>query len=153
MALRPIVNNNEREKGKMHWKIELRRLELNQEWDCAIELMEKVIKDNPTDVDGYIFIMFLIKNLLIEEDYNRSKRDFYTYTLKQYFDCSYTKFKHNAEYLFCSGWIACMCPWYFGITEEDADKMINQSLEFEPHNLVYKSGGYRELDCYEDIRK
>lgn len=55
----------------MNWKQQLRVFELNKQWDQAIEFMQIVVEANPDDMDAYIYINFLIMNLLVEEDYNR----------------------------------------------------------------------------------
>jgi len=130
----------------MAWKEQLKIFESNGEWDIAIELMLAVIQEHPDEVDAYIYILFLLKNLLIEEDYNKNKRTYYVSILYKYFDKSYKKFLHNAEYLFCTGWTASMCPWYFGIEREDADKMIHTALILEPNNIFYQTAYYIELD-------
>jgi len=48
----------------MEWKEHLRTLERAKEWDLAIVLMEDIIKQNPNDMDAYIFMNYLLMNLL-----------------------------------------------------------------------------------------
>lgn len=84
----------------MTWQKILRKLEQNKEWDNAIEFMQNVVKENPDNVDVYLRINYLLMNLLVEEDYDRTKHDYYAALLKKYFDESYAKFFLNPEYLY-----------------------------------------------------
>ena len=76
----------------MNWKEKLRRLEKTKQWDRAIEFMETVIRKNPDDVDAYIYMNYLLMNLLVEEKHDESKHDYYEFLAKKYFDESYAKF-------------------------------------------------------------
>lgn len=121
----------------MTWKEVLRQLEYKQDWDTAIEYMEHIIQENPNDMDAYIYMNYLLMNLLVEEDSNASKHDYYASLAKQYFDMSYAKYFEVAEYLFYTGITAVMSEWYFGIEPEDYNKMLIKSMELEPNNSVY----------------
>jgi len=140
---RPIVWSNEM---MMHWKEQLRNMEDAKQWDSAIDFMKEVIAKNPNDMDAYMAMNYLLMNLLVEEDYNRSKRDYYSNTLKEYFDKSYAKFSYNPEYLFYMGKIAYMSEWYFGIELEDAKKMLLEALRLDPNNILYQDTYYMYLD-------
>ncbi len=130
----------------MNWKEQLRALELHKEWDFAIELMQKVIAENPNDMDAYIYMNYLLMNLLVEEDYDRNKHDYYKKLTKKYFDESYAKFSNSAEYLFYTGITAVMSEWYFGIDTEDWETMLRKAMELEPKNPIYQRSYYIELD-------
>ena len=130
----------------MDWKKQLRVFELNKQWDQAIEFMQIVIEANPNDMDAYIYMNFLVMNLLALENYDVSRHDYYAKLVKKYFDESYAKFSNNAEYLFCTGITAVMSEWYFGIEVEDYQKMLNRALELEPDNIIYKETYYLKLD-------
>jgi len=130
----------------MEWKKKLRLLELDKQWDCAIVLMQQVIKENPDDIDAYIYMNYLLMNLLVEEEYDQRKHDIYASLIKKYFDESYAKFYNNAEYLFCTGVTAVMAEWYFGIDAQAYEAMLKKAMQLEPDNLVYKRTYYMHLD-------
>ena len=130
----------------MDWKIILKKLERAKNWDVAIEFMEQVVKDNPEDVEVYIFIQYLLMNLLVEEFYDDSKHDYYALLTKKYFDEGYAKFYNNAEYLYYTAKTAVMSEWYFDIEREDYEKMFEKALQFDPNNLLYQDCYYINLD-------
>jgi hypothetical protein len=132
----------------MNWKKYLRILELDKQWDQAIEFMQDVIRDNPDDMDAYIYMNFLLMNLLGLEDYEFSKHDHYASLLKRYFNESYIKFSNNAEYLFCTATTAVFSEWYMGLTVDDYEKMFAKAMELEPENLLYKKTYYLHLDKF-----
>ncbi len=59
----------------MEWKIQLCKLEKAKQWDKAITFMQKVITQKPDDIDAYLFMEYLLMNLLVEEDYDRSQEN------------------------------------------------------------------------------
>ncbi len=129
----------------MHWKQQLKNLELENKWGNAIELLLQVIKENPEDMDIYIFMNYLLMNLLVEEDYDDSKYDYYATLIKWCFDESYAKFSHNAEYLYLTAKTAVMSEWLFGISVKDYQQMIERAKQLDPDNLIYKEDYYWEL--------
>lgn len=129
----------------MNWKIQLALFEQNKEWDAAIEFMQQVIRENPNDMDAYLLMNYLLMNLLVEEDYDKSKDQYYTTLIKWYFDESYSKFSENAEYLYLTAKTAVMAEWYFGISQEDYLEMIEKAKKMDPDNLVYKENYYWHL--------
>lgn len=128
------------------WKEHLRTFETQKSWNQAINFMEQVVKDNPDDVDVYIYIIFLLMNILVEEMFDISKHDYYAFLLKEYFDLSYGKFSDNARYLFCVGITVAMAEWYVDFDVKDYKDMLHKALQLEPNNLMYKSGYYLGLD-------
>jgi hypothetical protein len=131
---------------KMTWKEQLRTLEKAKKWDKAIEFMKGVIQKNPDDMDAYIFMNYLLMNLLGGEDYDKSKETTYETLIKWYFDESYAKFSHNAEYLYLTGKMAVMGEWFFGIKVEDYDSMIKKAHQLDPQNPLYNQYHYFELE-------
>ena len=130
----------------MEWKIQLRKLEKAKQWDKAITFMQEVIRQNPDDVNVYLFMEYLLMNLLVEEDYNRSKRNFYWELAIEYFEEGCAKFSDNAEFLYYTGRMAYMSEWYFDIELEDADAMIEKAICLDPDNPVYQWDYYCFLD-------
>ena len=123
----------------MHCKEVLSQLEYKKDWDTAIEYMEHIIHENPDDMDAYIYMNYLLMNLLVEEDHNSLEHNFeyYTELAKHYFDISYAKYSENAEYLFYTGITAVISEWYWEIEVDDYKKMLAKAMQLEPNNLVY----------------
>lgn len=130
----------------MTWQKELKQFEANKDWDVAIEFMEKIIGENPNNLDTYLSINYLLMNLLVEEDHDENKHHYYEDLLKKYFKESYAKFSYNPEYLYYIGTIACMSEWYFDITLEEATKMSNEARLLDPKNPVYQWDYYYSLE-------
>lgn len=118
------------------WKEILRRLELTEQWDTAIEFMIPIVEQEQS-LDAYLAIEYLLMNLLVEEQYDESKHDYYAALALKYFNESYSIFKDNPEYLYYMGRIAVMSEWYFNIEIEDAEHMIHQAIALDPYNKIY----------------
>lgn len=146
----------------MTWKEVLRQLEYKQDWDTAIEYMQHVIQENSNDMDVYIYMDYLLMNLLVEEDYNVSKHDYYASLAKHYFDESFAKYSEDAEYLFYTALTAVMSEWYWGIEVEDYGRMFEKAIQLDPDNLIYRRdriislnhkdpANYKELKEYYEL--
>ncbi len=122
----------------MEWKKLLLGLEEAKRWDEAIIFMQEVIRKNPCDVEAYLLMEYLVMNLLVEEDYDRSKSGYYESLALKYFKEGYSKFSHNPGFLYYTGIIACMSEWYFGIEIEEAEEMRKKAYLLDPHNIVYQ---------------
>jgi hypothetical protein len=127
------------------WKERLKSLEEAKQWDFAIDFMQKVIKENPDDIDAYMFMNFLLMDLLVEEEHDKSKNDYYETLAKWYFDESYAKFSDNPEFLYITAKTAGISEWYFGIDVKDYEAMIQKAQRLDPNNLVYKESYYWNL--------
>jgi tetratricopeptide (TPR) repeat protein len=140
----------------MNWKEQLSEIEShfgrheNQDWEFAIELIKSLVEKYPNDVEVYIRTIYLIHNILVEEDYPNGKHDEMADLLKKYFDKSYSLFSENAEYLFFIGKILHIAEWYFGLDNDElAMEMQKKAMDKEPGNLLYE-WAYR-LSCSGDI--
>ena len=122
----------------MTWQECLKELEDQKQWEDAIYYMEDIIEENPDDMQAYIFMEYLVMNLLVEEDYDRSKSGYYESLTLKYFKEGYSKFSHNPGFLYYTGIIACMSEWYFGIEIEEAEEMRKKAYLLDPHNIVYQ---------------
>ncbi len=120
------------------WKEQLNRYEVSKDWACAIKLMKKVIRKNPNDIDAYLFMCYLLINILAEENYDVKKRDWYAQLLKKYYYDSYAKFNQNPEYLFYIGKMACMAEWYFDSDMESLQSMMKKAAYLDPNNPLYQ---------------
>lgn len=150
--------------SNMTWKEVLRQLEHKQDWDTAIEYMQHVIQENSNDMDAYIYMNYLLMNLIVEEDHSHLQRNFeyYTKLAKEYYDASYAKYSEDAEFLFYTALTAVMSEWYWEIEVEDYDRMFEKAIQLDPYNLVYRRdriirlnhkdpANYKELKKYYEL--
>ena len=56
------MKNFEKMKSE-NWKIEFKKLEDSENWDPALELLLKVIEENPNEKDAYLFMHYFFMNL------------------------------------------------------------------------------------------
>lgn len=125
----------------MSWKHELGRLERNKEWPGAIRLLDDVIKEGPDQVEPYVRVIYLIHNLLLEEDYESYglNHDHLAGLLINYFQVAFDKFQDNAEYLFFVGIILHVAEWYF---EQDNVELAllfqKKAVQMEPQNALFE---------------
>ncbi|SEW51567.1 hypothetical protein [Chitinophaga arvensicola] len=120
----------------MNWKVHLEQLERNKDWKSATVFMQQVIDDNPDQAEVYISIIYLLHNILVEEDYPESDHDYFAKVLGYYFEKSYKKFSDNAEYLFFAGKILHIAEWYFGV--DDDLKPIEKRLAFQMQKSAFE---------------
>jgi hypothetical protein len=140
----------------MSWKTQFEEYEksfglhTDIDWKPAIVLAQKVIENSPADVEAHIRVIYLLHNILVEEDYPESEHDHIAELLKQYFNDSYKKFSENAEYLFFIGKILHIAEWYFGLEDSKlAVEFQKKAAEKEPGNLLYE-WAYR-FSCPGDV--
>lgn len=129
----------------MDWRKQLEEYEQTNNWEPAIVLIQKIIADNPNNVEAYIRLIYLLHNILVEEEYSKSEKDRLAELLKKYFNESNEKFCENSEYLFFIGKILYIAEWYFGIDDDLkpvekklAFKMQKKAFEKEPENVLFE---------------
>jgi hypothetical protein len=129
----------------MNWKIRLKKYEDDKNWKAVIDLMIYTINTNPNDVEVYVYFIYLLHNILMEEDYLESEHNYISSLLKQYFDDSRKRFAENAEYLFFIGKILYIGEWYFDldddfkpVEEKEAFRMQKKASEIEPGNILFE---------------
>ena len=130
----------------MYWKEKLQELENKKEWDTAIKLMQKVIEDNPNNLDAYLSMNYLLMNLLVEENYNFSMHDYYEELLKKCFVDSYAKFSDNPEYLFYMSIIAEISYPYLNLDVNIVNEIIKKASNLDTENMLYQWRYYLNLD-------
>ncbi len=133
----------------MNWQEQLKQYEKNKEWNKAIDLMKETIVFNPDDAWVYIQTIYLLHNILLEEDYPEEKQGDLTVLLQKYFEDSCIKFSEDPEYLFFIGKILHVAEWYFGL--DDNSMAINfqeKAMKMRPNNLLFE-WAYR-FSCPED---
>jgi hypothetical protein len=124
----------------MNWKHELERLEKNKEWSEAIGLLNSVISEDPDNVEAYVRMIYLIHNLLVEEDPESCglSHDYLANLLLNYFQVSFAKFENNPEYLFFVGIILHIAEWYFGQDDTQLALLFQKkAVQLEPTNALY----------------
>lgn len=123
----------------MDWKKYLETLEKDKDWAGATDLIQQVTTNNPSDKEAYIRGIYLLLNILLEEDYPEDKHHMMASSLKRYFQESYPKFSNDPEYLFFIGYFIELADWYFGEDKlELANEMTKKASEIEPDNILYK---------------
>ncbi|MFN5592592.1 MAG: hypothetical protein ACK482_03930 [Aphanizomenon sp.] len=127
----------------MNWKEQLDNLQDSKQWKSAIDLIVKTINNNSEDVEGYIRIIYLLHNILLEEDYLEEEHDPMANLLRKYFEESYQKFSENPEYLFFVGKILYIAEWYFGI--DDDFKPLEEKLAFKMQKKAFEKDSDSQL--------
>jgi len=120
-----------------------------RDWKPAVELVKNLVKKYPNDVEVYIRAIYILHNILVEENYPCDEHDEMANLLKKYFEKSYCLFSENAEYLFFIGKILHIAEWYFGLNDDKlAMEMQKKAMDKERGNLLYE-WAYR-LSCSMD---
>lgn len=143
----------------MHWKEKVGILEKNDDFDVAIFFMQEVVKDNPNEVDAYIFILFRLMYCIIEnschfanvsktpvndikKEYYSNKEEHYHDLYLEYFAQGIARFSENAAFLFYGAHTAAMAGMlsseYVGGDEMLINTMMEKAAFIDPHNLVYQ---------------
>ncbi len=119
------------------WKNDLESYANEKNWSAAIALLELIIKKNPFLVEPYIQIIYLLHNLLLEEEYSIQDHDYFARLLKEYFDVSYRIFPNDLEYLLFIGLIMQVAEWYFGQTDTVlALEMHKKAFVLDQNNIL-----------------
>ena len=150
----------------MNWKEKVYILEKNDDFDVAIFFLKQVIKENPSEVDAYIFILFRLMYCIIEnscyfanvsktlvseikKEYYREKKGDYQDLLFKYFAEGYEKFSDNADFLFYTAEIACisaaLSDIHMGIDAEFINQMMEKAALLDPKNPVFQRQYYTNL--------
>ena len=121
----------------MNWREEFFDLERKKDWENAIIFIEKVIAERKDEIDPYLYIQFLLMNILINEYFDEKNYENYIFLLRKYFNEGYQKFSENAEFLFYSAYIATFYQDYYGEDFLTGD-MFEKAIKIEPLNLIYR---------------
>ena len=129
----------------MDWKEALDIAINKKDWKSATELVRKTIAVSPNDVEAYIRGIYLLHDILLEQDYPQLEKERLWNLLRQYFNEANSKFASNAEYLFFVGKILYIGEWFFGIDddlkpvyEKTAFKMQKKASDIEPQNALFE---------------
>ena len=146
----------------VHWREQVAQLEKEGNFDIAIFLLEKVIKENSDNMDAYITLLFRLMDTIVEgscywhnvskdplreikNKYYKAKEQYYAQLGTLYFQEGYTKYFNNPEYLCVCGYTLVMEPWSFGVDDAVRDAMLNKAHLLEPNNPLYKKEFYQNL--------
>jgi hypothetical protein len=146
----------------MHWKQQVQLLEQEASFDIAIFLLEKVVKNNPDNVDAYIFLLFRLREMWLEcpvywcnisqdplrdikKEYYDSKFDSYMAAAQKYFAESYVRFSKNPEYLYYAAHILGHIAWYFGASDERQADLEHQAIRMRYNTVLNMVDYYKEL--------
>jgi hypothetical protein len=135
----------------MIWKKRLRILEKAEKFQEAITFMERVVAEDPDDVDKYIFMLYLLVDFIQEPhigNFEYTKHDIHWQDLaKKYLSESYIKFTSHPEksvrcdYLYYVGHICVTGNYICGMNDDDLpSQMIAQAKADDPDNPVYRMG-------------
>ena len=129
----------------MNWKKQLSEIEKDfgfhkeRDWKPAIGLVKQLLAEHPNDLELNIRAIYLLLNILLEEDYPDEEHDPMANFLKKCFDESYQKFSENPEYLFFIGYFMVLAEWYFGQNDfKLADEMKRKASKLDPDNILYE---------------
>lgn len=140
----------------MYWKDEISEIERDfglhkeKDWKPGIALVNELLTQYPDNVELSIRAIYLLHNILLEEEYPNEDQDGMIDMLKKWFSESKKNFSENAEYLFFIGKILHIAEWYFGLKNNRlALRFQKKAMEKEPGNLLYE-WAYR-LSCTGDV--
>ena len=149
----------------MNWRTLLYQLEQEGDFDIAIFLLEKITKENPLEVDPYLFLLYRLMDSIVDNEYYWSnvshdllkeiKKNYYhkkvfqeyRFLLQKYFDESYAKLSGNSEYLFYASGILMAQYWFCNlqITDEFLDSMQKRAFNMGYNAILAQVWEYRKL--------
>jgi len=115
------------------------------DWRPTVELIQQLMAEQSNNVELTVRVIYILHNIIVEEEYSDDEHDVIAELLKKYFNESYQNFSENSEYLFFVGKILYVAEWYFGL-DEDFDpvekslafKMQEKAFNYEPDNKLYE---------------
>lgn len=137
----------------MIWQKQLKKYQDQEEWDKAIDLLQRVIKENPDEMHAYIYLLFMLVYRVYHEiplpEQHKIKE--YSALIKKYFKISYPKYSENAEYLYFLAETMFWAEWEFDYELEDVKLLLEKAQQLDPENLVYQDRYYWRL--FRDLEK
>ena len=139
----------------MNWKQQLKYLEDSEKYEEAVIFMEKIINEDPDDVDRYIFMLYLLVDFVMEPHSQKVEdikyNSYWQNLAKKYFLESYEKFsKHQdkrtrCDYLFFVGHIGVTGCYMCGMDEYLPNQMIEAAKTEDPDYPVYRIDDRNDL--------
>lgn len=137
----------------MVWQTKLNELESKKAWDESIDYLAVEVKTEPNRLEKYLCLNYLLMNLLVEEDYDEVKQDFYVNSLKAFFSESYLHFSKSPKYLFYTAFTASMSEWFFGIEIQEVYNMLQKAFSLAPENKLFQWGFNRFIKQEKEISR
>lgn len=150
----------------MHWREQVAKLECGGNFDIAVFLLEKVVQDNPGEMDAYIFLLFRLREMWLEcpiywsnisrdalrdvkKDYYDAKFESYMLAAQKYFAESYDRFSKNSEYLYYASHILGHISWYFGVSDDFQADLEHRAMHMH-YNTIFNMMSYYESLYYKE---
>jgi|GEM_PF-5703777 len=136
------------------WKEQLQLYREAENFDAATLWLEKIIREDPDNVDARIFMNDLMLHILIDPHswdlyrphtrdamlnylYHKARTQDYEKLALQYYNKSTTAFGNNPKYLYFTAITISLAPWIFGdanIIEAMSDLMWEKARQLDPHS-------------------
>jgi hypothetical protein len=122
---------------------QLQKSQLVTEEDCknAILMLRALSKQNPDDVEVYIYLLYLQEHVLIYWC-EVSDQHILMESLTSDFNYAQQRFSDNAEYLFFVSRIMSTPEWFIGVNYNDfvilADQMLLKACQMDPSNTLFE---------------
>jgi len=142
----------------MQWRKQVTQLEQEGNFDIAIFLLEKVIKENPSEMDAYIFLLYRFMDSFLEntcywanskDPLRKIKEEYYEEKIwhsyrtraQTCFDESYAKFFDNPEYLYYASRILLHAYDFIGLNiKESLLENMYQKAKTLGYNRLVEAG-------------
>lgn len=109
----------------------------NEDLVLAIEEQAASVKTP----DSYIHLLFVCWYLLLEKGCIKHNipDDFLLQKLRHNYNLASTSFSDDAKFMFFSGWMLNITPWYFDVKDDElGNALMQKAYDTEPDNKLYK---------------
>ena len=106
-------------------------------WVSAINYLYEEEKKHPNDVSIAINIVYCNGIMLVEQDLLKLLYDEYVNKSIEHFSRALTLFSDDPDFLFYSGWMACIGEWCFGVDQDFLEHMIDKAYRINPESFIY----------------
>ena len=111
------------------------------DWLSKIVYIDKKLEQYKKNVKINIRAIYILHNILVEEEYPFEEQNKMSYFLQKWFLESNNRFQNDAVYLFFIGKILYISEWFFGLKDNTlAFEFQERAFEIEPKNILYEWG-------------
>ncbi|NWO28461.1 hypothetical protein [Capnocytophaga sp. oral taxon 903] len=111
------------------------------DWLSKIVYIDKKLEQYKKNVKVNIRAIYILHNILVEEEYPFEEQNKMSYFLQKWFLESNNRFQNDAVYLFFIGKILYISEWFFGLKDNtSAFEFQERAFEIEPKNILYEWG-------------
>ena len=125
----------------MDWKSILREQFSSKNWEGAVTLMGNVTGSDECDLDAYLNYIYLLEHLLLGPVWDLDTDDPLLVKAQdeiyEVFDRARSLYSDNPDFLFWVGWLAVWGEWFFKMTTEDAQRMMEEAHQLCPENILF----------------